>query len=104
MSAVDLFHKEFREKRSGFPDLLRYASVVGPGVVQGKGNELMATFKYRGPDMDCASAQELNHLRFRVASMIQKLTGGWMLHSTTLRKKSQTYSGEGYFPDLDQQD
>ncbi len=100
MGAVDFFHKELREKRGGFPDLLRYASTMErPGIVLGKGGELMATFRYRGPDMDCASAGELNHLRFRVSEMIKKLPGGWMIHSSTFRRKSQSYSGVGYFPD-----
>lgn len=96
---VDFFHKEFRKTRAGFPDLLRYASIIRPGIVLGKGGELITTFRYRGPDMDCASQGELNHLRLRVATMIKKLGGGWMIHSSTFRKKSQTYSGKGYFPD-----
>ena len=98
---VDFFHKEFRTKRAGFPDLLRYSSIErnGPGVVLGKGGELMATFKYRGPDMQCASTAELHVLRIRVSGMIKKLGAGWMLHSTTLRKKSVTYPDGGAFPD-----
>lgn len=96
---VDFFHAEFRQKRAGFPDLLRYSSVVRPGVVLGKGGELIATYKYRGPDMQCASPADLNYLRTRVADMIKKLGSGWMLHSTTLRKVSIDYADGGAFPD-----
>lgn len=96
---VDFFHGEFRNKRAGFPDLLRYASVINSGVILGKGGELMATFKYRGPDMQCASKEDLEYLRQRVSSMVKKLTGGWMLHSTTLRKESIEYKKGGHFPD-----
>lgn len=99
MGSVDFFHQEFRSKRAGFPDLLRYSSVIRSGVVLGKGGELMATFRYRGPDVQCASAAELNQLRIRVATMIKRLAGGWMLHSSTLRKESVTYSDNGAFPD-----
>lgn len=99
MGSVAFFHDEFRTKRAGFPDLLRYASVDRPGVVTGKGGELMATFKYRGPDMQCSSPEELNYLRIRVADMIKRLGGGWMLHSTTLRKESLEYADDGFFPD-----
>lgn len=96
---VDLFHKEFRTKRAGFPDLLRYALTRRPGVVEGKGGELIATWKYRGPDMQCSSQAELDALRVRVSAMVKKLGSGWMLHSTTLRKESVLYKDGGYFPD-----
>ena len=100
MSSVDFFHKEFRDKRAGFPDLLRYSSIIQSGVILGKGGELISTFQYRGPDVQCASEAELNQLRFRVATMIKRLPNGWMLHSTTLRKESLTYPDGGAFPDL----
>lgn len=99
MSSVDFFHKEFRDKRAGFPDLLRYSSIIRSGVILGKGGELISTFKYRGPDVQCASEAELNQLRVRVATMIKRLPSGWMLHSTTLRKESLTYPDGGAFPD-----
>lgn len=99
MGSVSFFHEEFRSKRAGFPDLLRYSSIDRPGVVTGKGGELMATFKYRGPDMQCSSQEELNYLRMRVADMIKRLAGGWMLHSTTLREESVSYEDDGFFPD-----
>lgn len=97
--SVDFFHAEFRTKRSGFPDLLRYAKLIGPGVVLGKGGELMATYIYRGPDMQCASSSDLDYLRTRVAAMIKKLGAGWMIHSSTLRKKAVEYKDGGAFPD-----
>lgn len=99
-SSTDIFHKEYRTKRAGFPDLLRHESVIDNGVILGKGGELIATFRYRGPDMQCASSNELHLLRIRVAGMIKQLKGGWMLHSTTVRKESITYPDNGLFPDL----
>lgn len=96
---VDFFHSEFREKRAGFPDLLRHSSIIAPGVVLGKGGELIATYQYRGPDMQCAAQADLNFLRVRVAAMIKALGAGWMLHSTTLRKDSIIYADGGSFPD-----
>lgn len=99
MATVDFFHREFRSDLTGFPDLLRYDSVIRPGVVLGKGGELISTFKYRGPDMQCASHSDLNYMRMRVGEMVKKLRGGWMLHSTTLRKESISYTESLDFPD-----
>jgi type IV secretion system protein VirB4 len=94
-----LFHAEFRTKRAGFPDLLRYATLIRPKVILGKGGELIATYKYRGPDMSCSSDGELNALRERVGRMIKMMGAGWMLHATSLRQESVDYELLGAFPD-----
>jgi type IV secretion system protein VirB4 len=99
LGAVDFFHQEFRQKRQGLPDLLRYDSCIAPGIVLGKGGELISTYRYRGPDMQCANAADINFLRRRVNDMVKKLVGGWMIHSTTLRTESVEYEDSGAFPD-----
>lgn len=99
MGAVDFFHKEYREKRLGLPDLLRYDSCISPGVILGKGGELISTYRFRGPDMQCASQGDINYLRSRVNEMAVKLGNGWMIHSTTLRTESVVYEDSGAFPD-----
>lgn len=99
MGGVDFFHKEYREKRQGLPDLLRYDACIRPGVLLGKGGELISTYRYRGPDMQCASVAETDYLRQRVNDMVKKLAGGWMIHSTTLRTQSVEYEDNGSFPD-----
>lgn len=101
MGAVDFFAKEFRTKRMGFPDLLRYDRLYKkPGVILGKGGELMATYRYRGPDMQCSSDGELFQLRFQIAAIIKDMPSGWMLHTTTERHSSENYPEDGYFPDV----
>ncbi len=99
MGAVDFFHKEFRTELTGLPDLLRYDACKRPGVVLGKGGELISTFRYRGPDMQCASPAEMGYLRVRVNDMVKKLDRGWMLHSTSVRAESVEYDDNGAFPD-----
>lgn len=99
MGSVAFFQPEFRIKRQGLPDLLRYDSCIAPGVILGKGGELITTFKYRGPDMQCSDDGEIEYLRGRVNDMIKRLRAGWMIHSTTLRIESIEYSDEGDFPD-----
>lgn len=99
MSSVDFYHREFRHKRAGFPDLLRYDAVIRPGVILGKAGELISTYRYRGPDMQCASESELDFLRTRVNDMLKALGAGWMFHSTTVRRPSMRYDTTGSFPD-----
>lgn len=96
---TDLFHQEFREKRSGFPDMLRYDRPLKNGIMLGKGGELICTYRYRGPDIDCSSINERAYLRTRTASTIVSMKPGWMIHVTALRYESMGYPDEGYFPD-----
>ena len=99
MGAIDIFHEEFRTKAVGLPDYLRYDACIRPGVVLGKGGELISTYRYRGPDMQCASNAEIDFLRRRVNDMVKKLSAGWMIHCTTLRTESVEYDDNGAFPD-----
>lgn len=93
------FHSEFRTKRAGLPDLLRYSTLLSRNVVLGKGGELIATYKYRGPDMQCASDGALTFLRTRIADVVKRLDPGWMLHVSSMREESVSYQGGGAFPD-----
>src|SRR5260364_288279 len=51
--------KEYRDEAQGVADLLRYARPIEPGILLGKGGELIAGFFYRGTDTESASHGEL---------------------------------------------
>lgn len=92
------FLDELKIRQPGFPDLLRYSSMISRHVVLGKGGELISSFRYRGPDMQCASDGALTFLRERANDVVRRLDAGWMLHVTTFREESVVYTGGGYFP------
>ncbi len=99
--SIDIFAKEFRTKRAGFPDMLRYDRLFKrAGIILGKGGELISTFTYRGPDMQCASEEELSVLRLMVGDVVRNMGVGWMLHTSTLRKDSVSYVDKDDFPDF----
>lgn len=99
MGAVDFFHKQFVTKAQSYGDLLRHDKVISDGVILGKGGELMASFRYRGQDTQCASIEELQQIALRVNSAVKKLGSGWMWHSTSSRIESADYPEGGAFPD-----
>lgn len=96
---VDFFAKEFATKQRAYGDLLRHESLIANGVVLGKGGELMASFRYRGQDLDCASEQERYQITMRVNAVVKKLGTGWMWHVTSSRNESSDYPKGGAFPD-----
>ncbi len=96
---VDFFAKEFATKLRAYGDLLRYESLIANGVVLGKGGELIASFRYRGQDLDCASEQERYQIAMRVNKAVKKLGTGWMWHVTSTRTESSDYPKNSAFPD-----
>lgn len=72
--------KEFRDGLEGYADLLRYSKPIEPGIMLGKGGELMAGFFYRGVDTESASVGELESIASRLNDVMRRLGSGWMVH------------------------
>jgi type IV secretion/conjugal transfer VirB4 family ATPase len=99
VGSVDFFAQEFRKKMRSYGDLLRHESLIANGIVLGKGGELIASFRYRGKDLQCASIEELHQISHRVNTAVKKLGTGWMWHVTSSRHSSADYAEEAAFPD-----
>ncbi len=97
-SGVPGMQREYRDRAVGFADLLRYATTVADGVVQGKGGELIAGFFYRGTDTESASNQELEWIASRLNAVMASFGGGWMVHVDAIRGSAIGYPEEGSFP------
>ena len=78
--------------RPGFADLLAYSASVGDGVIALKDDHghpcgpLLAGFRYVGPDLESASADELEHVRHQVNAAFGLLDTGWMVHFEAIRR------------------
>src|SRR5260364_245005 len=64
----------------GLADLLGYARPIEPGILLGKGGELIAGFFYRGTDTESASHGELEAIAARLNDILRQFGSGWMLH------------------------
>ncbi|NTB05924.1 transporter [Agrobacterium tumefaciens] len=89
--------KEFRDEAQGFADLLRYAKPIEPGIMVGKGGELMAGFFYRGTDTESASVGELESISARINDALRRRGSGWMAHIDANRGEAIGYSKEHAF-------
>src|SRR5579883_310881 len=93
----NLRHK--RERLLGFSDLLNYAALVDPGVILLKDGSLLAGWRYTGPDLNSAGAEELTALSHQVNSALAALGDGWALNVDLVRHPSAGYPERGAFPD-----
>jgi type IV secretory pathway VirB4 component len=90
--------REHRGAAQGVADLLNWAFMVDDGVILQKDGSLLAGWRYQGPDVSAATAQELDNLSRHVNDALLPLTDEWMLHVDAIRRPATAYSGSG-FPD-----
>lgn len=87
-----------REER-GLSDLLRYDHLRAPGVMRLKDGAYLAGFSFRGPDMESATAPELEGMSATISAAVRHLERGWMLHVDMIRKPAEGYP-RGEFSDV----
>ncbi len=90
--------KEYRDEAQGLADLLRYARPIEPGILLGKGGELIAGFFYRGTDTESASHGKLEAIAARLNDILRQFGSGWMLHIDANRIPVLDESEPGEFP------
>jgi type IV secretion system protein TrbE len=90
---------EHKQNAEGLADLLMYASVIDDGVLLLQDGALMATWRYRGPDLASATHEEMKNVSARLNSIL-RLGSGWMIHCDAIRSFSSDYPENGAFPDL----
>ena len=89
---------EYRKKPQALADFLPWAALVGSGVVLNKDGSLQRSMRFRGPDLDSATASELVGASARLNSAIRRLGSGWTLFVEASRGPSNRYP-DSVFPD-----
>lgn len=85
------FLDEHRRRPALLADHLPWAALVAPGVVLNKDGSFTAGFRFRGPDLDSASDQELLAVRARLNNALKRLGSGWCLHVEARRRPADPY-------------
>jgi type IV secretion system protein TrbE len=79
-------------------DHLPWAALIAPGVVLNKDGSFMRAIRFRGPDLDSSTPEQLVSFRARVNNALKRLGSGWCLHIESSRRESRRYP-EPTFPD-----
>ncbi|MGH1421603.1 MAG: conjugal transfer protein TrbE [Hyphomonas sp.] len=90
--------KEYADTPTLLADYLPWACLVAPGVVLNKDGSFQTVFRYRGPDLESSTDEELVSVMARVNNVLRRFGSGWALFFEARRFEEHDYP-EGEFPD-----
>ena len=89
---------EFRRRSQSLADFLPWAALVEQGVILNKDGSLQRTARFRGPDLDSATAAELVAITSRLNNALRRLGSGWAIFVEAQRLPANHYP-DSRFPD-----
>ncbi|HAE29460.1 MAG TPA: conjugal transfer protein TrbE [Hyphomonas adhaerens] len=90
--------KEYSETPHLLADYLPWACLVAPGIVLNKDGSFQTSFRYRGPDLESSTEEELVSVMARVNNVLRRFGSGWALFFEAQRDEVHDYP-ECTFPD-----
>jgi type IV secretion system protein TrbE len=89
---------EYRRRSQRLADFLPWAALVEQGVILNKDGSLQRTARFRGPDLDSATAAELVAITSRLNNALRRLGSGWAIFVEAQRLPANHYPASR-FPD-----
>ena len=89
---------EYRRRSQSLADFLPWAALVEQGVILNKDGSLQRTVRFRGPDLDSATAAELVAITSRLNNALRRLGSGWAIFVEAQRLPANHYP-DSRFPD-----
>ncbi len=93
------FLDEYRRRPAALADHLPWAALVAPGVILNKDGSFLTGLRFRGPDLESATEDELMAVRARLNNGLRRLGSGWCLHVEARRRPAAAYPAGDF--DLD---
>ena len=90
--------REYADRPALLADYLPWACIVAPGIVLNKDGSFQTSFRYRGPDLESSTEEELVSVMARVNNVLRRLGSGWALFFEAQREEAHDYP-ETDFPD-----
>ncbi|MBB5745729.1 conjugal transfer protein TrbE [Brevundimonas variabilis] len=85
------FLEEHRRRPAALADHLPWAALVAPGVVLNKDGSFTTALRFRGPDLESSTEDELMAVRARLNNALKRLGTGWCLHVEARRRSAEPY-------------
>jgi type IV secretion/conjugal transfer VirB4 family ATPase len=83
--------KEYQTPGKRFSDYLPWALLVAPGTVLLKDGSLMASWRYRGQDLDASEPEQFMARAAHANNALRRLGAGWSLFVEAARLQAQDY-------------
>ncbi|GLQ23851.1 conjugal transfer protein TrbE [Algimonas ampicilliniresistens] len=87
-----MFLREYRQRPAALADHLPWAALVAPGVILNKDGSFQRTMRFRGPDLDSSTPQELIATCARINNALRRFGSGWALHFEATRREAEGYA------------
>ena len=94
------FLDEHRRRPAALADHLPWAALVAPGVVLNKDGSFLTGFRFRGPDLESSTEDELMAVRARLNNALRRLGSGWCLHVEARRRAASPYPESDIYIDV----
>jgi type IV secretion system protein VirB4 len=91
--------REYRERPKRLADYLPWAMLAAPGIVLNKDGSFQRTIRYRGPDLESASAEELVSFTARINNVLKRFGSGWALFFEAARSLASEYPASDWRDD-----
>ncbi|MBI1208532.1 MAG: conjugal transfer protein TrbE [Azospirillum sp.] len=89
---------EYRRRADRLSDYLPWAALVAPSVVLNKDGSLQRSLRFRGPDLESATAATLVATAARLNNALRRFGSGWALFAEAQRLPAAGYP-DSAFPD-----
>ncbi len=87
---------EYTNRPASLADYLPWACLIAPGVILNKDGSLQRTIRYRGPDLESSTADELVAITARINNMLRRFGSGWALYFEAARRTSTSYPASNW--------
>ncbi len=94
---IDL--REYRQSAAGLEDYVPWCVMIEDGIILNHDGSLQQSFRYRGPDMDSSTEDELVVTVARLNNCLRRIGGNWCIQTEARRERSQVYPARR-FPDV----
>lgn len=94
------FLEEHRRRPAVLADHLPWAALVAPGVVLNKDGSFTTGLRFRGPDLESSTEDELMAVRARLNNVLKRLGTGWCLHVEACRRPAAAYPESAFDCDV----
>jgi type IV secretion system protein VirB4 len=85
------FLKPYQGRPAALADYLPWAVLAAPGVVLNKDGSFLVAFRFRGPDLESSTEEELMMVRARLNNALKRIGSGWCLHIEACRRPANAY-------------
>ena len=83
--------REYKKRPDRLADYLPWAALVAPGIILNKDGSFQRIIRYRGPDLESSTQQELVSVCARINDILKRFGSGWSLFFEAARNRATGY-------------